>query len=82
MKDTLQKFICEDLLSGRKEVGLDDNLLLDGIVDSVGMMRLVSYIEERTGSKIPPQDLTIDHFGSINALAAYLEGRESGTKGA
>ncbi|NIP96603.1 MAG: acyl carrier protein, partial [Akkermansiaceae bacterium] len=67
---TLQTFVRDELLAGSREVGLDDELLMDGYVDSVGVMRLTAFIEESFGLKVPPQDLTIENFRSVNSLSA------------
>jgi acyl carrier protein len=72
MKSKLQRFIEDDLLSGTEKVSFEDELLMDGYVDSVGAMRLVAYIDESLGIKVPPEDFTIENFGTINVLAAYL----------
>jgi acyl carrier protein len=72
LKENLQTFINKDLLSGQLEVGMDDDLLMDGIVDSMGIMRLISHIEESIGFQVPPEDFTIENFGSINAMNSYL----------
>jgi len=75
LKENLKIFINKDLLSGQLEVDVDDDLLMDGIVDSMGIMRLISHIEESTGFQVPPEDFTIENFGSINAMEAYLTPR-------
>lgn len=72
-QEKLRRFIEEELLSGTREVKVDDELLMDGYVDSVGAMRLVAFIDGSLGIKVPPEDFTIENFGTINALAAYLE---------
>ena len=73
MKAELQEFIGQDLLSGQQEVGVEDNLLTDGLVDSVGAMRLVAFIEESLGVKVPPEEFTIENFRTINVLGDYLQ---------
>ena len=72
LQATLQTFIQDDLLAGTQEVGPDDQLLMDGIVDSVGVMRLVAFIEEQLGIKVPPTDFTIENFGTLRDLTSYL----------
>jgi len=71
----LHQFIEQELLSGTQKVTLEDELLIDGYVDSVGIMSLVAFIQESCEVKVPPEDFTIENFGTINALAAYLENR-------
>ena len=72
LASVLRTFIQDELLAGTREVAPDDELLMDGIVDSVGVMRLVAYIEEKLAIKVPPTDFTIENFGTINDLTAYL----------
>ena len=72
MKEELQSYITNELLSGEHNVGFDEDLLLQGLVDSVALMRLVEHIEGKFGIKVPPQEFTIDNFGTIIALNKYL----------
>ena len=43
------------------------------MLDSVGVMRLVAFIDEQFDYQVPPQHLTIEHFRTTQSLAAYLE---------
>lgn len=75
--ETLKRFITTELLANRQELNLgpDDNLLISGLIDSLGVMRLVSFIEDNFGIHVPPEDVTIENFQSISILSAYLESR-------
>ena len=74
MKTLLIAFVNDDLLSGQDEtVDEDTELLMEGIIDSLGVMRLVAFIELKCGIDVPPEDVTIDRFGSIALLTDYLE---------
>lgn len=72
--EMLQSVIQTKLLNGQ-EVAIEEDLLMSGLVDSLGVMTLVSYIEETTGQTIPPQDVTLENFVSIAAIKTYLDGR-------
>ena len=69
----LKTFIVEELFSGDLELDNDDNLLADGMVDSLGMLRLVTHIEALLDIKIPHSDLVIENFRTIGTIAHYLE---------
>ena len=75
--DTIRDYITEELLFGQDDPGLgdDDNLLLSGLLDSLGIMRLVAFLEEEFSTDVPPQDVTIEHFMTISHIARYLENR-------
>ena len=72
MHEELIDFISNKLLNGRITVGDDDNLLMDGMVDSLGMLQLVRFIEERLDTQIPYEDLTIENFRTVGIISAYL----------
>jgi acyl carrier protein len=79
MKEILRRYIAQELLSDRQGVVVhdDDDLLGSWSIDSVGMMSLVLFIEEEFRLPVPPEDVTIDNFVSINAIDAYLRHRQS-----
>ena len=62
------------------ELGLDEHeeILATGRIDSMSVMRLVSFINEEFSITIPNQDLIIDNFRSIDALDTYLSGHGHG----
>jgi len=70
----LLEYITKELSVGRsKQVLPGDNLLETGVLDSLGLMQLVVFIEEKLGVKVPDEDVVIENFTSVDALTAYLE---------
>ena len=56
---------------------LNDTSLLDsGILDSLSLLRLVVFLEERFGITMGDADLLPENFASVNAICAYLRSRE------
>lgn len=72
IRETLRRYITDELLEDDVPVDDDENLLADGMVDSLGMLRLVGFIEESYGFRVPPDAFTIEHFRTIATLDAYL----------
>jgi len=74
MNETLIKYISEQLLNNELEEVLeaDDDLLGDGILDSLGMMKLILFIEKEYDTKVPPQDMVIENFMTVNHITKYL----------
>lgn len=81
MRAELTRFLTDELLTGRAPEALsaDDDLLASGLLDSLGVMQLVWFIEKEFGVQVPPQDVTIEHFQSVDRIAAYVEGRRGGS---
>lgn len=71
-KEELINYISLEILELDELLDENENLLADGMVDSLGMLRLVGYIEANWHIKIPPQDFIIQNFRSVNALVTYL----------
>jgi len=70
-------FVSKELLSNRRdlELGVGEDLLGSGLVDSLGVMRLVTHIEKTYGVSVPPDDVTIENFMSVETMVAYLGAR-------
>lgn len=60
------------------EIDAEDNLLTSGLVDSVGMMRLIADLEEELGVSVPPPDLVPENFRTVQVMARYLDGLSAG----
>jgi acyl carrier protein len=74
MEEQLMEFIRTKLLLRADVVRLDANApLLGGILDSMSILRLVAFIEERFGISIEDQDLVPEHFENVKALAAFVQ---------
>jgi acyl carrier protein len=76
-QEAIKQYLTKELSSDHKtlNLGIDDNLLLGDLVDSLGVMRLVNFIEQRFSIRVPPEDVTIEHFRSIRVIAEYVESR-------
>lgn len=73
-KDILMDYIRTEILKGRNDsITADDNLLDSGMLDSLGILQLVAFIDDRLGIQVPDEDVVYENFYSVNALAAYLE---------
>jgi acyl carrier protein len=57
------------------EITADTDLLLGGLVDSLGVVRIVGWIEDELGIEIDPLDVVLDNFGTVDAMVAYIERR-------
>ncbi len=70
--------LLSQLLELDESIDADENLLVDGMVDSLGMLRLIAFIEATYSVKVPPQDFTIENFRTASVLTDYLRGLMDG----
>jgi len=80
LRDQIRGFIIENFLFGDAEPLADDELsLLDnGIVDSVGVMELVAWLEQNHGLKVADQELVPENFDSVARLVKFVERKKNG----
>lgn len=74
MSEVLISYIQNQLLGGRNEIEIspEDDLLGSGLIDSMGMMSLIAFIEKEFKFKVPPEDMVIEHFITVEAISAYI----------
>lgn len=71
----LINYIQQEFVRGRKELQPQDDLLNTGILNSLGILKLVSFIEDRFNIQIPDEDILFENFQSVHRLSSYLENR-------
>ncbi len=75
----LLQMINEEIsLDASMTVELDTDLLMTGLVDSLGVVQIVDWMEDRLGIAIEPTDVVIEHFQTVRAMTEYLERRGAG----
>jgi acyl carrier protein len=78
VEQKLKHFIATELMyADPEELDSEEPLLGSGIVDSLGIMRLVSYIEEEFGVVVPEEDLIPEHFQTVTRLASFVQRLQS-----
>ena len=64
-----------DEMSVEDELTADTPLVSNGLVDSVGLMRLAAFVERETGATIPDQDVNVGHFDTVRQIVEYVSKR-------
>lgn len=73
LRDHIQKTI---LNNADQPIAADQDLLLSGLLDSLSVIRLIAWLESQCQLKIPPEDVLVEHFGSLNQIMDYLKTRQ------
>lgn len=77
IEQEVRRFVVDNFLFGEGEQNLsnDDSFLEKGIVDSMGILTLVSFVQEKYGFEVPDQDLVPENWDSIALISAYVQSR-------
>jgi acyl carrier protein len=73
LRDELVTFIRDNLTRGQGAVGVDDSLIDRGLIDSLGLMRIITFLEQRTAVRIPDHYVTPDNFQSATTIERMVE---------
>jgi acyl carrier protein len=75
----IQDFIIENYLFGEPDNGLQhtDSLLDKGIIDSTGVLELVSYLEETFEIQVEDEELIPENLDSIANVTEYVLRKQS-----
>ena len=82
LRQQLRSFIVEQFLFG-EDKGLADHesLLEQGVLDSTGVMELVSHLESAYGFKVANDELIPENLDSIESLAKFVERKQPPSAG-
>jgi acyl carrier protein len=72
--DRLLTFISQEFLDSGSRQDLDEAtpLLEWGILNSMNMVRLLSYIRDELGYAVPPDRINAENFGNVKCLTAMI----------
>ena len=75
----IERFIVGELLrdGGRKSISIDEPLISTGLIDSLAMLRLISFLEEEIGVTIADGEVTPDNFETMRQLLQFLERKQA-----
>ena len=59
-------------LDDKNEIPVNKSLLDQGVLDSLGILELIEYIEEKWNIKIEDDEFNQDNFGSINKMEKFI----------
>ncbi len=73
-KEKIKTFVVENFLFGSEDGLKDETSFLDeGIIDSTGILELVTFIEEEFSITVEDEELVPENLDSINNVTAFLE---------
>jgi acyl carrier protein len=73
-KETIERFVVDELLLGDRRSKIDPNksLITSGIIDSLGLLRLISYLEDQFSISIKDIEMVPENFETINKIETFV----------
>ena len=73
------KYVSNNLLyvDDGFEYDNDTSFIGEGLIDSMGVMELLSYVQSEFDITVDPNEVTPDNFDSVNKLAAFIRRKQT-----
>lgn len=78
IQQEIHDYLIRELAEEREAFAPDENLLAQGIIDSMGILDLATFLETRFGIETTEDDLIPENFQSIATLTALVQRKQAG----
>lgn len=84
VRDAVRAFIVDNFLYMRPDfvLGDSDPLLERGVVDSMGVMEVLHFLEDRFQVVAADDEITEENLNSLDAIARFVTAKRSQSKAA
>ena len=74
---SVRKFVVEELaaMKGSPGVRYDESLIESGILDSFGVFRLVTFMEEEFEIQFADDEVSAENLRTIDTIASFIRGK-------
>ena len=78
VKEQVREFVLENARSkGINQVADDQSLMESGIIDSLGIFRLVAFLEDSFRVRIADDEIVLENFQSINQIEQFVTAKQA-----
>jgi len=80
IESSLKDFIVNEIgvRSDLSPIGDDTKLIESGVLDSLSVLKLVMFIEEKFGIKVGADEVVSDNFETLDAMASFVRKKKPG----
>lgn len=77
IEQELRHFLADNFIldDGGAGLAVDESLTESGVLDSMGVLELITFIEERYGFAVPDEDTLPENLDSVERLVNYVARR-------
>jgi acyl carrier protein len=74
IENKIRQFIIKNLYYAEDNpIGDEDSFLETGVVDSMGVMELVAFVQSEFGIEVAQHEIVVENFDSIRKLANFVQ---------
>jgi acyl carrier protein len=78
----VRQFVIDNFLFGEGETQFsnDDSFLEKGLVDSMGILTLVAFVQDKYAITVADEELVPKNWDSIKRITGFVQGKSSMTR--
>lgn len=78
IEEELQRYIFNQFIprENPKKFNIDDDLIEEGILDSLAIVNLITHLEEEYQIEVEPGEVVVDNIGSIRRLTDFIKHKQ------
>ncbi|MFA5337843.1 MAG: acyl carrier protein [Candidatus Omnitrophota bacterium] len=77
LKTSLKKFIMDTFMFGEGQLDYDTPLFESGIIDSMGFIKLLAFLEKDCGVSLDMSEITMENFRTINNICEKINSKQN-----
>ena len=75
LSESLIRFIEENLVQDASStpVRVDESLIQRGLVDSIGLLQIMTFVEQETGVRVPDDEVLPENFETVTRIVELVK---------
>jgi acyl carrier protein len=81
IEQEVRQFVVDNFLfdESGNSFSNDDSFIENGIVDSMGILNLVTFVQDTYRVRVLDQEITTDNWDSVTRIAVFVRSKLAGT---
>lgn len=72
VQQELLEFLCRQFFVDMEDIEIDKSLVDTGIIDSMGLIEIATYIQKEYAFKVTNDDMNRENFGSVIKIVNFI----------
>lgn len=73
IQEILLTYLCRQFMVEVEDIDLEKSLVDTGIIDSMGLIEIASFIHTSFGFKVEEHDMNRENFGSVLRIVSFID---------
>ena len=77
LKTSIKQFIISYIIKDGSSIDIkdEDQLIVGGIIDSLGILKLLAFLQQNYSIEITPEELNLENFNTINTISKLVDNK-------